>query len=920
MPVPRVHHPFSAMATIYLSSTYEDLKEYRRVVVEALRKSGYQVIAMEDYVAADQRPVDQCLKDVEKADIYIGLFAFRYGYVPPSQHNNPQGWSITELEFRRAEALHKSCLTFVVNETTDWPRSYDDARTSADKGDRINTLRQYLLTEKLAGAFASPYELAALVLAAVAKHLTNQKKPASPDATEPATPAAVTWDVEKNDSPYPGLMHFTRKYAPVFFGRDAEIRDILDRMRLPEGRFILISGDSGVGKSSVVDAGILPKLEAGGLPGGESCDCVRMVPSQGQDPWNSLLAALGSMATRAGLRPDAIIEDLNREPETLPGHIRRIVKDGTESQALVLFLDQMEELFTSQDRTKSNQFLSALYHAAQEKTVWVLATIRSDHLQYCHRHPDMVKVLRGSGHFPVGPVESFMLTDMVVKPARCAGLRITDQLAHLIVEETGSKEVNLPLLGFVLEQLFENRVNHDLSEDMYKRLGRVAGAIEAHVKTVEEKIERTVGAKTGQVLPAIFQTLAKVQKEEGVPTRNRPPLSGFTGTLRNVVDLLVTERLLRTEGEGEAATVSLSHEKLFEAWPALQEYVETHKKMLVDRTLLESRARKWVNMGKPWFSGLASGREYNDFRWAGGTATSVMKDYLAASRRAQWLVNMAVTFVLLLVAGTTWLWQKGYNLDQAGLKVRSLFVSIHLAPEMQPVSGGTFRQGDTHGLGGAIEQPVHEVRIKSFAIGRFEVTFEEYDRFAVATGRSLPGDQGWGRGRRPVINVSWHEAKDYADWLSRETGKRFRLPTESEWEYAARGGGKDDIWAGTSDEEQLKNYAVYAANSQNRTAPVGEDKGRKPNARGLYDMSGNVFEWVEDCAHNDYQGAPTDGTAWLEADGGNCKGRVIRGGSWTSARGTCVYRTGTGTSPSTGSTASASVLPRTFRNPMPCAL
>ena len=108
------------MATIYLSSTYEDLKEYRRVVFDALRKSGYQVIAMEDYVATDQRPVDKCLKDVEKADIYIGLFAFRYGYVPPVQHTNPKGWSITELEFRRAESLSKSCLTFVVKDTTPW--------------------------------------------------------------------------------------------------------------------------------------------------------------------------------------------------------------------------------------------------------------------------------------------------------------------------------------------------------------------------------------------------------------------------------------------------------------------------------------------------------------------------------------------------------------------------------------------------------------------------------------------------------------------------------------------------------------------------------------------------------------------------------------------------------------------------------
>jgi formylglycine-generating enzyme required for sulfatase activity len=131
-----------------------------------------------------------------------------------------------------------------------------------------------------------------------------------------------------------------------------------------------------------------------------------------------------------------------------------------------------------------------------------------------------------------------------------------------------------------------------------------------------------------------------------------------------------------------------------------------------------------------------------------------------------------------------------------------------------------------------------------------------------------------------VINVSWHEARHYADWLSRHTGKRYRLPTESEWEYAGRSGMNGTIWAGTSNEAELDQYAVYAANSKGRTAPVGQDQGRRPNAFGLYDLTGNVFEWVEDCMHPNYQGAPNDGTAWLEAGNGNCKARTLRGGSW----------------------------------------
>lgn len=223
------------MATIYLSSTYEDLKEFRNAVYEALRKAGHQVTAMEDYVAADQRPVEKCLNDVEAAEIYIGLFAFRYGYVPPPQHDNPNGLSITELEYRRAETLKKPCLTFVAedkNNVTDIPLTLVDAYTGeGDKGERIKGLRQHLLTEKLASQFSAPQKLSTLVLAAVTKHLAETKQPESARAQESGGAPAITWHIDTQGSPYPGLDYFRKQYAPVFFGREADVREILDRMR-----------------------------------------------------------------------------------------------------------------------------------------------------------------------------------------------------------------------------------------------------------------------------------------------------------------------------------------------------------------------------------------------------------------------------------------------------------------------------------------------------------------------------------------------------------------------------------------------------------------------------------------------------------------------------------------------------------------
>ena len=198
-------------------------------------------------------------------------------------------------------------------------------------------------------------------------------------------------------------------------------------------------------------------------------------------------------------------------------------------------------------------------------------------------------------------------------------------------------------------------------------------------------------------------------------------------------------------------------------------------------------------------------------------------------------------------------------------------------PKIVEIPPGTFRMGDD---GDKSRLPVHPVRfIRDFAIGKYEVTFEEYDRFARSTGRDLPHDEGWGRGQRPVINVSWNDAVEYTKWLSAETAQRYRLLSEAEWEYAARSAGKEEKWAGTSREEELNKYAWYDANSGDKTQPVGS---KNPNAFGLYDMSGNVWEWVQDCWHNNYDGAPTDGSAWGRENDGDYSLRVIRGGSWYS--------------------------------------
>jgi formylglycine-generating enzyme required for sulfatase activity len=197
-----------------------------------------------------------------------------------------------------------------------------------------------------------------------------------------------------------------------------------------------------------------------------------------------------------------------------------------------------------------------------------------------------------------------------------------------------------------------------------------------------------------------------------------------------------------------------------------------------------------------------------------------------------------------------------------------------LGPTLAALPGGTFRMG--HNLTTANDfGPARDVRISPFLMGVHEVTFEQFDRFARATGRSAPRDFGWGRGSRPVVGVSWYDARDYARWLSRQTGQAYRLPTEAEWEYAARAGGRGSYWWGFGLERGRALCFDCGSEWDNRsTAPVGTFD---PSPFGLHDTAGNVMEWVADCYRPGYTDAPVDGHARLDRD---CEYRVARGGAF----------------------------------------
>ena len=220
----------------------------------------------------------------------------------------------------------------------------------------------------------------------------------------------------------------------------------------------------------------------------------------------------------------------------------------------------------------------------------------------------------------------------------------------------------------------------------------------------------------------------------------------------------------------------------------------------------------------------------------------------------------------LIITGTT-----GCSIFKKTIKTYS--------PEMVKIEGGSFILGDFYENSNSDALPRHEVSLDPFMIGKYEITFEQYDQFALESGRELPDDGNYGRENRAVVDITWDDAQAFCKSLG------YRLPTEAEWEYAARSGGKDQVISGTSDIDFIKDYAIIRSSGINFSFFVGT---KRPNDLGLYDMSGNVFEWI-----GEFYQFYSQPEMLHDNDGDGI--RIIRGGSFGEEEGATrtYWRVGT---------------------------
>ncbi len=610
--------------------------------------------------------------------------------------------------------------------------------------------------------------------------------------------------------------------------------------------------------------------------------------------------------------------------------------EGVETRqppTLILPIDQAEELFLADGGAEADPFLGLLRDLTAEATPALIAlfTIRSDN----YERLQTAKAFEGLRQhtLSLAPMPHGAYADVIKGPAQQLigsdrALTIEEPLVDALLEdiEAGGAKDALPLLAFTLERLYrEQGGDGDLTLADYEDLGRVKGSIEAAVERAlgaadgNAKIPQDRQARLALLRRGLIPWLAGIDTETGSPRRSVARLSEIPEEARPLIDLLVEQRLLATdvaEDSGEV-TVEPAHEALLRQWGLLRGWLVEDAALLSVLEGVKRASRDWAanNRNAAWLTHathrLADAERLRERSDLSSNLQSTERDYLAAcrdseraghrkSRRIQ--AAFALLGLLLAAAGIGWwnhdiLWNHYYWHHAMGASVvtadrekelasqpKAEFVECkHGCPRMVVVPAGKFMMGNA-GLPPSgcdanhpCEYPQHEVTIaRPLAVSKTEVTFEQWQWCVTAGACVETDDSGWGRGDRPIQMVTWEESVAYARWLSRISGKDYRLLSEAEWEYVARAGNPAKFSFG-DDESELARYAWFIGNSGEKTHPVGQ---KQANAFGLQDMHGNVMEWVEDWYHTSYQGAPADGATWREDGGGKKFRRMIRGGSF----------------------------------------
>jgi formylglycine-generating enzyme required for sulfatase activity len=639
-----------------------------------------------------------------------------------------------------------------------------------------------------------------------------------------------------------------------------------------------------------------------------------------------LRAAIEGEAATLGPMLQALTEQAT--PATLDHDIK------TKPPTLIISIDQGEELFLAEGQDEARAFLTLLRDLLRQDSPSLVAlfTIRSDAYEPLQLAKELDDVRQETFSLPAIPKGSY--AEVIKGPAlRMKGtgrrLKLESSLIETLladIEEGGGKDA-LALLAFTLERLYlEYGGRGQLMLSDYRALKGIKGSIEAAVELAFKEADKDPAipkdrqARLALLRRGLIPWLAGIDPDSGSPRRRVARKSEIPQEARPLINYLVAQRLLATDISKETGeqTIEPVHEALLRQWGLLQGWLTEDAGLLSVIDGAKRASRDWAANGKNsiWLvhsSGrLEAAERLRERPDLAANLDPTDREYLAVCRKAQAAATgrtrrvQALIYVLLvaIIAGLIgWINQayvkeqmnwyitmrpyKAANVDPYVLKPEAERALKPLAtfrecakhcPEMIVIPAGSFTMGSPANEKAPLgnEGPQHAVAIaRPFAVSKFVVTFEDWDACVSVGACPQASDSGFGRGTKPIINVNWEDAQQYVGWLSRMTGQPYRLLSEAEWEYAGRAGSTTAYSWG--DEIGVGNANCKGCGSQwdNReTSPVGSFK---PNAFGLYDMHGNVWQWVEDCYHGDYKEAPADGSAWTSGD---CSIHVVRSGAW----------------------------------------
>jgi hypothetical protein len=697
-------------------------------------------------------------------------------------------------------------------------------------------------------------------------------------------------------SPFPGLRAFTPDDAPIYFGRGRET-DALVR-KLTDSRFVAVVGASGSGKSSLVGAGLIPRLAANVIPGSKDWLLPEMQGERDKRQWvqlrftpaevgdNPFMALAIALKPLTGFSVRELADTLAKEPSKFDTVCSQILRDQPTWAELLLFIDQFEELFTIVNPSFREPFVNWLVQSVQIARLRVVVTLRADFYHRCVEWHALAKLL-DEGQLPLSVPELDALLEMIVRPAERASLTFQDGLPGRILRDTGAEPGALALMAYALDELYHASSDHhdqQLTHEEYDRLGGVQGAIGRRA----EKVFSNVSVEAQAALPRVFRDLVDVD-ERSVATRQRALTSRFSAdpaALELIAVLTDARLLIQSRGEDNLPVVEVAHEALLRRWARLVNWITETQDDLRLLHNVEQAAQEWRNNGRT-----------QDFLWAPRRLDSVRE------MRIRLKPHFDPVTEEFIRGEQDQLIEEIDNPDTSHVRRREIGLQLANITDTRP-GVGLRPDGLPDILWCAV--PAGKIRqagmdaprsYEAYQIAKYPVTYEQYRAFlnaadgygqprwweGLATRQDKPGEQFNAVSNHPANNVSWYDAAAFCRWLNEKLNGDIRLPFEWEWEVAA--GSGEFPWG--INWNPL--YANTIESGLNQSTSVGMfPLGVSPV--GALDMSGNVFEW---CL-NEYgnmqndelppTGVPVPSSSFRPRPWQKVSTRALKGGSWGSGK------------------------------------